>query len=113
MSASAWDSDPTIAEWAKHVMDDMVPNVDSSAVCVSFAPRMGERVGDVKYWVELGYMICADKPIMVVVIGDREMPEHLSRVADEIVHLPEGATPDSSAQLAEAIRAFAHRFPAT
>lgn len=105
-----WD-DPAAVEWARHVLDEMVPKIDSSAVGVSFAPPRGDSVGDVKYWVELGYMICADKPIMVVVLGDREMPEHLSRVADEILHLPETPTPEAGEQLAQAVRAFAERFP--
>ncbi len=91
----------------------MVPMADSSSVCVSLIPnRKGERtMGDVKYWVELGYMLCADKPIMVVVMGDEEVPERLARAADEIVRLPEGVTPSSSAELAERMRAFAERFP--
>jgi hypothetical protein len=101
----------TVERWARHVMDDMVPKVDSSTVCISLVPTTGETPGDVKYWVELGYMICADKPIMIVVMGDRPVPDHIQRVADEIVRLPEGVSPESSQQLADAIKAFAEKYP--
>lgn len=101
----------TVERWARHVMDDMVPKVDSSTVCISLIPKTGETPGDVKYWVELGYMICADKPIMLVAMGDSVIPDHLQRVADEIVRLPDGVNPDSSQQLADAIQAFAKRYP--
>lgn len=111
MSAPPWDSDPSVALWARHVLDEMAPMVDSSAVCVSVVPTGGESTGDVKYWVELGYMICADKPIMIVVLGDREIPEHLARVADEVVRLPDGVSFGSSEELAVRIKAFAKKYP--
>ncbi len=111
-SGNAFEDDPTLSRWARHVIDDMVPMVDSSTVCISLLPPRKEgTMGDVKYWVELGYLICANKPVMVVVMGDEEVPERLARAADEIVRLPEGVSPSGSAELAERMRAFAERFP--
>lgn len=106
-----WNNDPTVKRWAQHVLDDMVPKADASSVCVTLVPTKGDSVGDVQYWVELGYMVCSDKPIMIVVMGDRPVPEHLERVADEIVRLPDGISPGASQELADAIKAFADRFP--
>jgi hypothetical protein len=102
---------PTIKRWAQHVLDELVPNVDASAVCVTLVPRGEHNLGDVKYWVELGYMICADKPLMIVVMGDDPVPEHLERAADEIVRLPEGVNPDSTGELGERIKAFVDAHP--
>ena len=106
-----WDDDPTLKRWGQHVLDELVPSVDSSTVCVSVVPTGEHSLGDVKYWVELGYMICADKPIMIVVMGDEPVPEHLERVADEVVRLPEGVSPVGSELLADRIAAFVEKYP--
>lgn len=104
MSDDPW-KDPTAEAWARHVVDEMVPNLESSACAISLYPSDG-GVGDVKYWVELGAMIMLDKPILVVVMGDSVIPPKLALVADEVCRLPEGASPSGSDVLADAIVAF-------
>src|SRR4051794_31604602 len=84
-----WSKDPGAQEWLRHVLDEMVPKLEDSAICLSLAPG-GKSVGDAKYWVELGATIMMDKPLIVLVADDRELPEHLVRVADEVVRLEHG-----------------------
>jgi hypothetical protein len=99
--------EPTVVKWAQHVIDDMVPKLRDSSVCISLYGDHDPGSGEVKYWVELGAMICMDKPILVVVMGDAVLPPKLSKVADKVVRIPEGVSPESSEQLAEAVRSFA------
>ena len=99
--------DPTVVAWAKHVIDDMVPKMKGSAICVSLVPHDPPTQGDVKYWVELGAMICMDKPVLLVVMGNTELPPKLEAIADRIVRLPEGVSMASSDELAQQIADFA------
>lgn len=93
--------DPTLAAWAKHVIKDMVPAMEDSAFVISLTPVSGE--GDIKYWVELGASIMMDKPLLVVAMPGVAPPAKLMAIADEIVYLPAGVTPDGSVELAHAI----------
>jgi hypothetical protein len=93
--------DPTLAAWAKHVIKDMVPAMEDSAFVISLTPVSGG--GDIKYWVELGASIMMDKPLLVVAMPGVALPAKLMAIADEIVYLPEGVTPDGSVELAHAI----------
>jgi hypothetical protein len=78
-------------EWAKHVLDEVVPKIEGSTVTISLVPT-GET--DVKFAVELGLSIMLDKPILAVVQPGTKIPGHLARVADRIVEFrdddPEG-----------------------
>ena len=96
----AWREDETLTRWAEHVVTDMVPPLKNSAIAISLVP---DAEGDVKFWVELGAMICYDKPIIVVAFDGRQIPPKLRLVADEIVELPEGVTPAASEELAAAV----------
>lgn len=99
-------SEPTAVAWSKWVVDEMAPKLAGSEVAVSLAPPVDledATPGDVKYWVELGAMICADKPIIVVVVGDRPLPPKLAAVADELVRCPEGIDPAASEELVAAL----------
>lgn len=95
-----WD-DASVIAWARHVVDDMVPKLEESAMSLNLVP---DDKGDVKFWVELGAAIMLDKPIIAVVFRDRPIPEKLERVADEIVRLPEGVDAAGSDELAAAIQ---------
>lgn len=99
--------EPTVVAWAKHVLDEMVPMMESSGFIVSLMPTRG--VGDVKYWVELGAGIMMDKPLIVVALAGAELPKKLIAVADEIVYLPQGVSPEGSADLAAAITSMTER----
>lgn len=100
MSVDHWQ-EPTTKAWVRHVADDMVPKMESSAVVISLVPE--SREGDVKFWVELGASIMLDKPIIAVVLGDGPIPPKLRLVADEIVRCPKGVDPASSERLKEAL----------
>jgi hypothetical protein len=95
-----WQDSSTKA-WAKHVIDEMVPKMESSALVISLVPE--SREGDVKFWVELGASIMMDKPIIAVLLGDGPVPKKLELIADEIVRAPHGVDPASSEELAAAI----------
>lgn len=73
---------PEMRRWARHVQRDVVPKLRDSAITVSLVPD-GEP--DLKFAVELGLSIMFDKPIVLVVPPGRPLPDHLVRVADEIV----------------------------
>lgn len=94
-------NEPTAKAWIRHVLDDMVPKLESSALVISLVPD--DREGDVKFWVEIGASIMLDKPIIAVLLGDAAVPEKLRLVADEIVHCPRGVDPAASADLLAAI----------
>jgi hypothetical protein len=80
--------EPEVAEWFDHVLRDMVPMLEQSAVALSLVPESGEYThGDAKFWVELGASLMMDKPLLVVAFDDRELPAKLLAVADEVVAL--------------------------
>jgi hypothetical protein len=99
--------DATVVAWARHVLNEMVPALSNSGFVISISPTQG--TGDVKYWVELGAGIMMDKPIIVVAIAGAELPKKLISVADEIVYMPKGVSPESSADLAAAITRMTER----
>jgi nucleoside 2-deoxyribosyltransferase len=70
------------SEYARHVLDEMVPMMRDSAVVCSLVPT-GET--DVKFAVELGMAIMLDKPIVLLVHSGTKVPARLARAADEIV----------------------------
>lgn len=92
--------DPRTKEWVRHVLNDMVPKLVDCALTISLVPDDPE--GDVKFWVELGASIMLNKPIVALVVGDREIPSRLAAVADEIVRCPDGLEAGAE-QLQEAI----------
>ena len=102
-----WE-EPTAKRWVRHVIDEMVPMLESSEAFMTLAPAKGQV--DAKYCVELGAAIMLDKPIVVVVFGDRPVPRKLAAIADEVVVLPEGVNPDSADEPAAALaRVFEER----
>jgi hypothetical protein len=98
-------SQPTTVAWARRVLNDMAPKLRDSACSISLYPSDGS-VGDVKYWVELGATIMMRKPLMVVVMGDAEIPPKLALIADQVVRLPDGVTPGASETLAKEVATF-------
>ena len=91
MSEDVYNS-PEFQRYAKRVREELEPMMKDSAVCVSILPS-GET--DVKFAVELGYMIMLDKPIIVVVQPGSKVPAKLTKVADIIV---EGSVADPDFQ---------------
>jgi hypothetical protein len=70
------------SEYAKHVLDEIVPMMRDSAVVCSLVP---EGEADVKFAVELGMALMLDKPIVLLVHSGVPVPARLARAADEIV----------------------------
>jgi hypothetical protein len=101
MSDDPWEDESAIA-WVKHVHEEMVPKMEESSLVVSIVPT--DRIGDVKFWVELGAGIMLGKPIIAAVMGDADIPPKLALIADEIVRFPDGVNPGASDDLAAAIK---------
>jgi hypothetical protein len=101
VTSDPWQ-EPTSKAWIRHVVDEMVPKLAGSAAVISIVPADGEL--DIKFCVELGASIMLDKPIIATVFGDRPVPPKLLAIADEVVRLPEGVGPESSRELAAALR---------
>lgn len=95
----AWRTDPNFKRWMQHVLKDMKPKMEESALICQLVP---DDEGEVKFWVELGASIMMDKPIVAVAFEGRQIPKKLRMIADEIVVLPEGATPEGARELEEA-----------
>lgn len=76
-------SDPEWLEFVQHVRHGTIAKIAGSDACISIVPDSDEL--DIKFAVELGLMIMMDKPIIVFAHPERPIPDHLRRVADEIV----------------------------
>jgi nucleoside 2-deoxyribosyltransferase len=74
-------SDPGVRAFLKQAQTELLPMIKDSAVTAMIAP--GDP--DAKVAVELGFTILLDKPLIVLVPPDREVPERLRRAADAIV----------------------------
>jgi len=100
-----WTDNPDWQNYVRRVKRELVPKIDASAYVMSLVPE-GEP--DVKFAVELGLSIMMDKPIIAVVTRGVKVPDHLVRVADEIV---EGdlSTEEGRQAMGEAIQATMKR----
>ena len=95
-----WSQDPGFQEYAQHVRDELIPMIQDSAVAMSLVPP--DNIPDVKFAVELGYMIMLDKPIIAVLRAGATPPDKLVQVADELVEGDIG-DPDFQERLLAAI----------
>jgi len=75
-------ADPGWLAYADRALDELLPMMQSSRVCLSLVPKNG---ADVKFALELGFMIMLDKPIIAVVFPGAKVPAKLAMVADAIV----------------------------
>lgn len=106
---SSEDDDPWELEgtkrWIQHVIDDSLTKLATSAVAISVVPNDVSDLGaaDVRYFTELGAMICMDKPIIAVAFEGRLIPPKLRAIADEIVILEDGVDPAGARKLQAAI----------
>ena len=85
-----WDADPQAQAFLRRAARELPDKIISSAVTVSIVPE--DNRPDPKFAVELGYMIMLDKPIIAIVRPGATPPEHLVRVADEIVEWHDDGT---------------------
>lgn len=94
------------AAWFAHVEDELIPMITNSAITISLVPT---GKADIKFAVELGLCIMLDKPIIAVVTPGRRIPDHLRRVADEIVEIADIHSPIAQQQLTAAIKRITGR----
>ena len=80
----AWELSDDWKAYVTHVRTTVAPMAANSTIGMSIVPRKPEDV-DVKFAVELGLMIMFDKPLILLCDPTTVLPEHLRRVADEIV----------------------------
>ena len=95
-----WEDESAIA-WVNHVHEEMAPKMEDSAMVISIVPS--DRIGDVKFWVELGAAIMLNKPIIAAVLGDADIPPKLAQIANEVVRCPDGVNPEASEEMSAAI----------
>lgn len=72
-------------EWERYAdraISELVPKIRDSAVGISVIP---EGRADVKFAVELGFLLMMDKPLLLIVPPGAKAPAKLVGVADEIV----------------------------
>lgn len=77
-----WSQTPEARAWLRRALDELVPMISDSEVTVSIVPR---RETDIKFDVELGLSVMFDKPIILAVQPGTAVPDHLRRVADEVL----------------------------
>jgi nucleoside 2-deoxyribosyltransferase len=95
-----WSQNPAFRRYAKRVREELIPMIEDSAITMSLVPPGNKP--DVKFAVELGFMIMLDKPIIAIVDRDSKPPAKLIAVADEIVEGQVG-DPDFEERLKAAI----------
>lgn len=71
------------AEFARRVIDELVPKMEDSISVMHLVPQTDEM--DVKFAVELGYSIMLDKPLIMVLRPGMELPPKLKKIADYVV----------------------------
>ena len=97
---------PEWEQFVGHVKDKLLPMLDESAITVSLCPPEGHV--DVKFAVELGFMIMLNKPILAVVPPGTPVPPKLALVADHIVEV-DLTQPDGPAKFIEALAVMDER----
>lgn len=91
--------DADFDRWADEVRDHLIPRMRTSAAIGVMAGDL-----DVKMAVELGMSIMLDKPLILIVLPGRTVPERLVRAADAILDW-DGQSPDIAARVYAAIAA--------
>jgi hypothetical protein len=82
MAREPWESDPEWTAFVENVREGTLKGIESSAAVISIAPG-GEP--DIKFAVELGLSIMLDKPLIIVALPGRPIPDRLRRIADRVV----------------------------
>lgn len=77
------------AEWdrfVRHTREDTIEAMAASAYVTTFVPA-ADAEPDVQFAVEVGLTLLLDKPLILLAVPGRPIPERLRRAADEIVVL--------------------------
>jgi hypothetical protein len=81
--AKDWSDHPGFREYARRVIEEVLPHMKQSAMVMTIAPIEGEA--DIKVCCEVGMALFLDKPLILVVPPGRHMAERLLRVADHVI----------------------------
>lgn len=99
-------STPEFKAYATRAMTELVPMMQGSALAVAMVPT-GEV--DVKFAIELGFMVMMDKPILVLCPPGKHISGKLRAIADEIVESEPGR-PEFEELMMAAVRRLQERF---
>lgn len=91
-------------EFQRLVDEGLIPRLEASAMGMLMHP---DKKIEAQFAVQLGAMVLLDKPIMVVVDPDYEVPAKLRAIADEIVVWKLG---DDRTEFEAALMRMAQRF---
>lgn len=101
-----WSDDPGFREYAKHVMEEVLPHMRESAMVMTIAPIEGEA--DIKICCEVGMALMLDKPLILIVPPGRHMAERLLRVADHVI-TADISTAEGREELGKAMHAITNQ----
>jgi len=77
-----WD-EPEMKAWLEDARVNLIPLLQKTEASV-FEAR---TTTDLKYAIELGLSILMNKPILAVVLDDRQAPPKLLEIADHVLHM--------------------------
>lgn len=112
----SWDENLSPSEraewdrWVAHIRADTVGKIAESAMVMSLVPD-GEP--DVQFAVELGLGILMNKPIVLLAINKRDVPEGLARIAHAIVEVDDFDTEAGQLELQRKLEPILAEFGAT
>ncbi|MFL5865256.1 MAG: hypothetical protein ACJ780_31565 [Solirubrobacteraceae bacterium] len=84
MSDESWMNDPEWNAYVTHVRSSLIPMLENTALTISLAPD-DPKGTDIKFAIELGLSIMLDKPIIVVLNTEAELPPMLAKIAHAVV----------------------------
>jgi len=70
------------ADWLRQMQRDLLPMIEASNCVATIGP--GDHP-DAKVAVELGFALLLDKPLVMIRMPDRAIPERLARAADAVI----------------------------
>jgi hypothetical protein len=94
-------ADPRFVSWAQRMRLHLVPKLAASSATVFLAPPSGDA--DIEQAVQLGLSIMMGKPLILVVVDEREVPDKLRAIADAVIvgDLSENSTREAMAAAIE------------
>lgn len=77
----SWWKDPQAQEYLDRAERELLPKVEQSRTTLA----LWDGTVDAKNALEIGYMVCLDKPIILIVPPGTKVPNKLALVADSII----------------------------
>lgn len=85
----SWDDGPGFGEFLRRADAVLMPKIRATEAMIVIVPEEP----DAKSAVELGMAMLLGKPLILIAVEDRHIPEKLEKVADDIIVLPGGLHP--------------------